>query len=573
MFIFIPDCANFFFFLIIIFPNNLYAFIKALYYSSTFLGIWCPLFIFFFLKKIMISLKFRLRSYNTLSLTLIWDLKSFLFIWSILLIAFSVFFFSANYIKIEIRNKQFHFLVSLFIFSILILISRKRLEALILGWDGLGITSFFLVLYYNNSVRLRARYLTLIVNRLGDGFFLILFAICFSRGINWFQEFTIKTFALSLLILGAFTKRAQIPFSAWLPAAIAAPTPVSALVHSSTLVTAGIYVIIQLETTWIFNKIFIRETLFFFGCATIIIARLSGLFEKDIKKIVALSTLSQLGLIVTSLATGIKLFVIFHLFNHAYFKALLFIASGRIIHSIKGYQDIRKHGIWFLNMPITSIIISLSRFSLIGFPFISGFFSKDLVIERFWEAQRSVFKFFLLYLSIYLTIAYTFRFIYHVFATNFAPSFSLRGEKCLFLNLRVLFLFIIRVISGLVFRFFLINNNEIFRIFPEIKFLIISVLSWSFISQKKYNLKLPIFFNWRMGCLFRLYEIKKQILKKSLFKFSNVFNFYSENSFWFFIWRNNFIKTPHQNTFFFSFFSQSSSFVLIIFFINFLWVI
>lgn len=178
--------------------------------------------------------------------------------------------------------------------------------------------------------------------------------------------------------MAAITKRAQIPFSAWLPAAMAAPTPVSALVHSSTLVTAGIYLLIRFRSA-------LSETilpiLLLFSSLTMFMSGLGANFEYDLKKIIALSTLSQLGVILRILSLGFKDLAFFHLLTHALFKALLFICAGAIIHNVKEYQDIRLMGGLVVFIPLTCMCINLANLALCGTPFLAGFYSKDLILE------------------------------------------------------------------------------------------------------------------------------------------------------------------------------------------------
>lgn len=179
-------------------------------------------------------------------------------------------------------------------------------------------------------------------------------------------------------MVAAITKRAQIPFSAWLPAAIAAPTPVSALVHSSTLVTAGVYLLIRFsfilgETCSIF--------LLFISTITIFISGIVAVFEYDLKKIIALSTLRQLGIIIFAISLGLYNVAFFHLLTHALFKALLFLCAGVLIHGVGNTQDIRSFGALSLNYPVVTVCINLANLSLCGIPFLAGFYSKDLIVE------------------------------------------------------------------------------------------------------------------------------------------------------------------------------------------------
>jgi NADH-ubiquinone oxidoreductase chain 5 len=210
--------------------------------------------------------------------------------------------------------------------------------------------------------------------------------------------------------VAAITKSAQIPFSAWLPAAMAAPTPVSALVHSSTLVTAGVYLMIRFSLG-LPNK----ELLLGVGIVTMFIARLSALMETDIKKVVALSTLRQLGLIFTAIGTGFYEYRFFHLLIHAYFKAVMFISVGNCIHIRNDYQDLRFLRLRAKPYAVSFTVCFVSNASLMGLPFLAGFYSKDLIIETLADSRCSAFMTFLIILSVLFTALYSLRFIVIVF--------------------------------------------------------------------------------------------------------------------------------------------------------------
>ncbi len=214
----------------------------------------------------------------------------------------------------------------------------------------------------------------------------------------------------ALLAAAATTKRAQIPFSAWLPAAMAAPTPVSSLVHSSTLVTAGIYLLIRFRGLLYLGGI--RLYILLAGIFTIVIAGLSALFETDIKKVVALSTLSQLGLIISALGCGITQIAFFHLINHAFFKALLFIAVGNIIHLSGDYQDLRRLGLFQRPISVTLAFRFVANFRLMGLPYMSGFYSKDIIMEFSMARGASRVVPILFYFGTLCTAAYTLRFLF-----------------------------------------------------------------------------------------------------------------------------------------------------------------
>jgi NADH-ubiquinone oxidoreductase chain 5 len=234
-------------------------------------------------------------------------------------------------------------------------------------------------------------------------------------------DYSIKIIGM-LMIFAAITKRAQIPFSSWLPAAIAAPTPVSALVHSSTLVTAGVYLLIRFNVLLI-DTLEINILLLISGL-TIFIAGLGANFEFDLKKIIALSTLSQLGLIIRVLCLGLRKLAFFHLLTHALFKALLFICAGAIIHNISNSQDIRDMGILSNYLPFTLVCLNVANLALCGFPFLAGFFSKDLILEIVLISNLNFITFFLFFFSTGLTVRYSLRLFYYCFIFNFF-SFSL----------------------------------------------------------------------------------------------------------------------------------------------------
>merc|ERR1712212_1381682 len=230
------------------------------------------------------------------------------------------------------------------------------------------------------------------------------------------RSLSMQSYLVLILILSASTKRAQIPFSAWLPAAIAAPTPVSALVHSSTLVTAGVYLIIRL------NFIFCRSNrtgiLLFIGIMTILLAGAAAIFEIDMKKVIALSTLSQLGVIIIILGIIEPLLSFFHLLRHAYFKAMLFMCAGIVIHNIKDYQDIRKIRMISNIIPITFSVITVANLRLCGLPFLRGFYSKDIILEVIILSTDRLIIFAIIIVATFFTVAYSCRMSFLLIITH-----------------------------------------------------------------------------------------------------------------------------------------------------------
>lgn len=343
---------------------------------------------------------------------IIFDPLSMLFIFTVRLVSCGVMVFRGSYMVSEKFYSRFILLVVRFIIRIFLLIISPNLIRLLLGWDGLGVTSYLLVIYYQRRKSYNAGIITALTNRLGDVGLLIRIALMLIVG-DWtffgfgYSNANILNTTILIIVAARITKSAQIPFSAWLPAAIAAPTPVSALVHSSTLVTAGVYLLIRHR--FILRKIFSLKYLLLIGSITIFIAGMRAIKELDIKKVVALSTLRQLGLIIIIIGAGIPLLGFFHLLSHAYFKAMLFICAGILIHRIKDYQDIRTMGLGVKVLPLTISIFTVANLRLCGIPFLAGFYSKDLILEMVIISSYNLFMFSIAMVSTFLTVAYSCR--------------------------------------------------------------------------------------------------------------------------------------------------------------------
>lgn len=352
----------------------------------------------------------NLRSCN-ISLSFIIDIISLRFRNVVCLISGCVILFSSRYISHDPFLKRFVWLVMLFVLSINLLVFIPSLPALLLGWDGLGIVSFALVIYYQNIKSLGAGILTIIANRIGDVIILLSIGILVLQGhwiINLIWDFHLSMYLVLTITIAAITKRAQIPFSAWLPAAIAAPTPVSALVHSSTLVTAGVFLLIRFYP-FLSERSMFQPALLFISVLTLLLAGIGANYENDLKKIIALSTLRQLGVIIIRLGIGIVSLSLFHLYTHALFKALLFLCAGIIIHNSSNYQDIRSMGLISKQAPLTVACLNIANLSLCGAPFLSGFYSKDLILETSLANPTSRLIILLIFLATGITAAYSLR--------------------------------------------------------------------------------------------------------------------------------------------------------------------
>ena len=337
-----------------------------------------------------------------------------LFSFTVGLISLGVFFFRYDYIKEEKFFSRFHWLLISFILSILILIYSNSLVAVIVGWDGLGLTSYLLVVFYGSSKSYNAGMLTALTNRGGDfGLIFYIGAIVRSQSLN-IKILSLRSYLTSLtlflLVITSFTKSAQVPFRAWLPAAMAAPTPVSSLVHSSTLVTAGVYLMVRHLSNFTYRPEYWIQLVLFSGTITILIARISAINEKDIKKMVALSTLSQLGIMFISLGLGWSLMAFTHLVIHAFFKAILFISTGNFIHFRENYQRIKKTGGLIYSSPFNTALVILTTFCIRGAPFAAAFFSKEPIVELLATNSFNFTTLVVILFGVRLTVAYSIRF-------------------------------------------------------------------------------------------------------------------------------------------------------------------
>lgn len=327
----------------------------------------------------------------------------------VLLISRCVFWFASSYIREDLFYNRFILVLLGFVISIIVLIFAGSVLIILLGWDGLGITSFVLIIYYQNKEAVRSGFLTLVVNRLGD--VLIVSRIFFIVIAGYLRVIPLDTSILvviRILVLASLTKRAQYPFSPWLPAAIAAPTPVRALVHSSTLVTAGVYLIIRLSIN-IKLQSEVRDMLCFVGSVTCLLGGAAAIWETDIKKMIALSTLSQLGVIIFSLRINYPLIALFHLYTHAIFKALLFLVAGVILLISYGVQDLRLLGGVMIQNPVLIVFYNIRSLCLVGAPFVRAFYTKHCILELILISNVNIFSVMLIIVATLRTAVYVTR--------------------------------------------------------------------------------------------------------------------------------------------------------------------
>lgn len=362
------------------------------------------------------------------TLSLILDQNSIIFICVALFVTWSIIEFSHYYMATDPNKKAFINCLILFLLFMLILVSSKRLFILFVGWEGVGILSFILIgWWFTRRDANRAALQAIIYNRLGDSGIILFLALRIIFYKSWDLKKVLSSTAPSAvtnlaavgLIVAAVGKSAQFLLHPWLPSAMEGPTPVSALLHSSTMVVAGVFLLIRgfpllQGTAWALCRVRL------IGSATAIFAARVALFQFDIKKVVAYSTTRQLGLMVAAIGLGLPYLALFHICTHAFFKALLFLCSGRVIHSFKNDQDLRKIGSATNTAPFTARALSIARLALCGIPFMAGFYSKDYILElRNARLTKSVAAILAMAATL-LTAAYSLRVIY--FTTLYNPN-------------------------------------------------------------------------------------------------------------------------------------------------------
>lgn len=340
-------------------------------------------------------------------------------------VGFLIHVYSIGYMKEDAGFNRFFSYMNLFVFFMLLLVLGSNYLILFIGWEGVGLSSYLLIgFWFKNQEYNNAAKKAFIMNRIGDlGFLLALFLIIQQFGTLNFAEVFAKsstipvgsltiTFITLLLFAGAIGKSAQIPLFTWLPDAMAGPTPVSALIHAATMVTAGIYMIARSNVLFILSPVTMM-VISVVGIATAFMAGGIAMYQNDIKKVLAYSTVSQLGFMFVALGAGAFTGAMFHLTTHAFFKALLFLAAGSVIHAFHGEQDIRKMGGLKTKIPVTFWLFLIGTLAIAGIPPLSGFFSKDMILLGAFHASPILWV--LSVLAALMTAFYMFRLLFIVF--------------------------------------------------------------------------------------------------------------------------------------------------------------
>jgi len=404
----------------------------------------------------------------------------------ILLISSCVILYSYEYMADDPHLCRFISYLFLFVFFMLNLVLANNFLQSFLGWEGVGIVSYLLVNFWFTRLEAnRSALKAIIFNKIGDLGFLaaVVLMVFYFRNCNFQYVYGILShfeqncyqisIILSLLILGAMGKSAQLILHAWLPDAMEGPTPVSSLLHSATMVTAGIFILLRTSQVFNYSSVVVNLVVVIIGCLTCLMGATVAYFQSDIKKIIAYSTCSQLGFLFASIGMLNFSGCFFHLLSHAFFKALLFLTAGCVIHGMSGEQDIRKMGGIFCYMPLTAFYKLIAVFGLVGFPFIGGYYSKEHIILFLLANNNTIgniIYYSLLFSSIF-TILYSFKLLFHIFITEYNGY----GEHLFYIQEsgpKIIIAMTILFYGSLLFGYFYCNifnivNHEIWQeLFP-----------------------------------------------------------------------------------------------------------
>jgi len=385
----------------------------------------------------------------------------------VLIISSLVHIYSISYMSHDPHNQRFFSYLSLFTFMMIILVTANNYLLMFVGWEGVGVCSYLLVSFWFTRIAANQSSMSaFLTNRVGDCFLTIgMFAILWSIGnldyatvfslAPYMNENVITIIGVCLLI-GAMAKSSQVGLHVWLPMAMEGPTPVSALIHAATMVTAGVYLLMRSSPLLEYSSTLLLLCLWL-GAITTVFSSLVGLFQQDIKKVIAYSTMSQLGMMVIAVGLSSYNIALFHLINHAFYKGLLFLGAGAVIHAVADNQDFRKYGGLISFLPLSYSVMLIASLSLVAFPFMTGFYSKDLILESaFGQYSFSgIAVYVIAVIGALFTTLYSVKVLFLTFLGNpngSISSYKHAHEGNLFLNLPLIILAIFSIFFGFVLK-------------------------------------------------------------------------------------------------------------------------
>ena len=383
----------------------------------------------------------------------------------VLIVSSLVHIYSIGYMSNDPHNQRFFSYLSLFTFMMIILVTANNFLLMFVGWEGVGICSYLLVSFWFTRIAANQSSISaFLTNRVGDCFLTIgMFAILWSFGnIDYSTVFSLAPYLSEniitiigiCLLIGAMAKSSQVGLHVWLPMAMEGPTPVSALIHAATMVTAGVYLLMRTSPLIEYSSTVLILSLWI-GAITTVFSSLIGLFQQDIKKVIAYSTMSQLGMMVIAIGLSSYNIALFHLVNHAFYKGLLFLGAGAVIHAVADNQDFRKYGGLKSFLPLTYSVMLIASLSLVAFPFMTGFYSKDFILESAYGKFyfSSIVVYYIAIIGAMFTTLYSVKVLYLTFLTN--PNgpliyYKQAHESDIYMSLPLIILAIFSIFFGYI---------------------------------------------------------------------------------------------------------------------------
>ena len=468
----------------------------------------------------------------------------------VLIVSSLVHIYSIGYMSHDPHNQRFFSYLSLFTFMMIILVTANNFLLMFVGWEGVGVCSYLLVSFWFTRIAANQSSISaFLTNRVGDCLLTIgMFAILWSFGnldyttvfslAPYYNENVVIIIGVCLLI-GAMAKSSQVGLHVWLPMAMEGPTPVSALIHAATMVTAGVYLLMRVSPLIEYSSLVLLLCLWV-GAITTVFSSLVGLFQQDIKKVIAYSTMSQLGMMVIAIGLSSYNIALFHLVNHAFYKGLLFLGAGAVIHAVADNQDFRKYGGLRSYLPLTYSVMLIASLSLVAFPFMTGFYSKDFILESAFGKYHisSIIVYYIAAIGAMFTTLYSVKVLYLTFLTNpNGPIVNYKQahaahEGDIYMSLPLIILAIFSIFFGYVTKDIFIglgsdffSDNSLF-IHPKHEIM----LDTEFAVPTFYKL-LPLFFTISLSIISILFtEFYPKLLMK--FKLSNlgynIFSFFNQ---------------------------------------------